>query len=122
MKKIAPILLALLLPACAPGCAALPGYSAPSLGAVVARVDVGKAIACAAEPTPEARAKCLGVSLLTDALGLALDEAGRAGKAALLAASGAGADDLSESDRRDLAQAADEALINLGFEIFEAQR
>lgn len=111
------LVLALAL---APSCAGLPGYQPPTLNQIVARVDIARAIDCAGKPTPADKAKCLGVSLLSDALGLALDEAAKAGAAAVQAAGGAGAE-MSDDERDAIAADADRALDRLAVEIANVQ-
>lgn len=111
------IVLASLLALSAPSCSGLPGYQPPTLDQVVARVDIARAIECAGKGTAKEKARCLGVSLMSDALNLALDEAAKAGRAAIEAASGAGADDLSDDDRSQIAADCDLALDKLATEI-----
>jgi hypothetical protein len=60
------------------------------------------------------KARCLGVSLVSDALGVALDEAARLGEKAIHALGPTGADDMTDRDRARLAAEADEALDRLG--------
>ena len=100
------------------GCA---GFGGPGLESVVSRIDIGKAIQCAKQPTPGDKARCLGAQALTVGLGAALDQAAFWGVRAIKAASGAGADDLSDRDRRKIAREADAALANLGAELAAAE-
>lgn len=100
------------------GCA---GLSGPGLQSVVGRIDVTKAITCWKQPTPRDKAKCLGVEVLSQGIDIALGEAARWGEKALKAASGTGADDLSERDIREIASETDAAMAKLGAEIAAAQ-
>jgi hypothetical protein len=111
-----PMLVVALVLFC--GCAALPGYRPPSLDSIAGAVDVERAIACAEEQTPKEKAKCLGVTVLDGALGIALEQAASLGRAALRALSGAGADDIDEDQ---LARDLDIAMSNLNTQI-SAQR
>lgn len=100
------------------GCA---GLSGPGLQSVVGRIDVTKAITCWKQPTPADKARCLGVEALSQGIDIALGEAARWGEKALKAASGTGADDLSERDIREIASETDAAMAKLGAEIAAAQ-
>lgn len=100
------------------GCA---GYGGPGLSSIVGRIDVTRAVECAKQPTPADKARCLGVSLLSDGLGIALDQAAHWGEKALKAASGTGADDLEAKDLREIERNTDTALDVLGAEIAAQQ-
>lgn len=100
------------------GCA---GMSGPGLESVVGRIDVTRAIQCWKQPTPADKARCLGVEVLSQGLDIALGEAAKWGEKALKAASGTGADDMSDRDIQELADNADAALATLGAEITAAQ-
>lgn len=107
-------LLALLLT----GCAGLGSYAAPTVGDLVGRIDVGKVIQCARMPTPRDKARCLGVEVLTKGIDFALGEAAKLGEAAIDAANPhAGADDMTDRDRRKLARDLDRSLNVLAHEL-----
>lgn len=116
-RKLALSALVVLALACDGGGSSV----APTLGEVVGRVDVPRLLACAAEQG-SARARCLGASLLTSALNLAVDKAaGLAERAMEAANAGAGADDMTDAQRLDLARNLDAALEEVGREIAKAE-
>lgn len=98
-----------------------PGSTPPVLGEVLGAVDARRAMECAEQAVtdPKAAAKCLGVSLLDDALRLALNKAADLARTAQEAAGPAGADDMSDEDRAKLAADLDDALAQLAHEIAE---
>lgn len=103
---------------CDPGAG---GSVAPTLGQVVGRVDVGRLLECAAMSGSE-RARCLGASLLTTALNVAVDKAAELAERAKDAVNaGAGADDMTDAERNRLAAELDAALNEVGLEIAKAQ-
>ncbi len=113
LTLIFPVLFLLTLSGCA-------GYSGPGLESVVGRIDIGKVLQCAKAPTPTDKARCLGVEMLSVGIDTALEHAAFWGEKALKAASGAGADDMSDRDRRTVARKADAALDELGAELAKA--
>lgn len=86
---------------------------------VLHTVTPDRAAECADRPTDEARAKCVGVDVLSDGLRLALRRAGELALAAIRARSGAGAE-MSPADERKLARELDHALDELAHEIAAA--
>lgn len=103
-------LLALL--ACVPSS----NSAVPTLGQVVGRVDVPRLLACALEQG-SARARCLGASLLTSALDLAVDKAVDLAEQARSAMNpGAGAE-VSEDDQQAIAVQLDAALDEVGRQV-----
>lgn len=99
------------------GCA---GMSGPGLESVVGRIDVTRAIQCWKQPDAASKARCLGVEVLSQGLDIALGEAAAWGEKALKAASGTGADDMSEKEIQEIADNADAALNKLGAELAAA--
>ncbi len=111
MKRAA--LLALALVACVPGSSV-----APTLGAVLSRVDVPRLIQCGISlPDYGAAARCLGAQALTQGLKIALDRAMGLAEQARNAAGPAGAADTTPADRAKLAANLDDALEALALEI-----
>lgn len=109
-------LLLLVLTACAALTAA-----APTLGAIIGRVDVPRLLECAAKSGND-RARCLGASVLTTALDVAVDKAADLAERAKDAANkGAGADDMTDRERDQLALELDKALDQVGVEVAAAQ-
>lgn len=109
-------LLLLVLTACAALTAA-----APTLGAIIGRVDVPRLLECAAKSGND-RARCLGASALTTALDVAVDKAADLAERAKDAANkGAGADDMTDRERDQLALELDRALDQVGVEVAAAQ-
>lgn len=103
---------------CDPGAG---GSVVPTLGQVVGRVDVGRLIECASMSGMD-RARCLGASLLTTALNVAVDKAADLAERAKSAVNaGAGADDMTDEERNRLAVELDAALDEVGLEIAKAQ-
>lgn len=111
----------LLISGSVTACAGVPG---PGLSDVLARVDIGQVIRCAAEPGWPEKARCLGVEAMNRGLDLALDQAAALAEDARDAASGSGseADDLTDEQRRELAADLDAALLTLEHEIAEARQ
>lgn len=97
-------LAALLLLACDP-------TVAPTLGAVLSRVDVPRLLECAKE-TGEVRAKCLGAEAASTALDVACDHAAKLAEQA----TAAGTEDPK------LARELDDALTEVGREIEATRR
>lgn len=90
----------------------------PGLGAVVSAVDVRRIVQCGAHlPDYKAAAQCLGAEAVTQGLRIALDRAVPLAEQALEAAGPAGADDMTDEDRAELASELDEALEALAVEI-----
>lgn len=117
--RSAPVFVsALALGAMLSGCAHL----GPALGAVMSRVDVPTVIECFRQPTAKAKAICLGVEVLTPGVEVALEKAARKAEEARDAAGPAGADDMTDAQRRALAAELDAALDELGAEIDAANR
>lgn len=103
---------------CDPGAG---GSIAPTLGQVVGRVDVGRLIQCASMSGMD-RARCLGASVLTTALDIAVDKAAELAERAKDAVNaGAGADDMTDAERDALAAELDAALDEVGLEVAKAQ-
>lgn len=93
----------------------------PTLGAVVGRVDVPRLLECAAKSGRE-RALCLGASVLTTALDVAVDKAAEIAERARDAVNaGAGADDMTDEQRQALAADLEAALQDVGQEVAKAQ-
>lgn len=103
------------------GCAGLGSYTAPGVGDLIGRVDVGKVIQCARQPTPKDKARCLGLEVLTQGVDLALTEAGKLAESAIEAANPHAGAELSARDERALARDLDRALNRLGHEIALAE-
>ena len=126
MRKFA-CSLALLLTI--PLAACEPGSIAPTLEAVAGAIDARRAMACAdelgkyddAKTGAKAAATCLGVSVLSDAIKLALGKAAELGEQAKEAMGPAGADDMSEDERQDLASELHRALSELSAEVAGGQ-
>lgn len=92
---------------------------APTLGEVVSRVDVPRLLECAAMRGSE-RARCLGASLATSALDLAVDKAAELAeqaKDAIADKGGAGASDVTPAERVNLASDLDAALADVAREV-----
>lgn len=92
---------------------------APSLGEVVSRVDVPRLLECAAMRGAD-RARCLGASLATSALDLAVDRAAELAeqaKDAIADKGGAGASDTTPSERVNLAADLDDALAEVARQV-----
>lgn len=108
--------LLIAVPACEPGSVA------PSLGEVFGAVDARRALDCAhlAKSDPKAAAKCLGVSLLTDGLRLALDKAADLAERAESVEGPNGADDMTQGERNKLARELADSLDALAIEIANA--
>lgn len=81
--------------------------AAPTLSEVLHRVDVGRVLECAGRPD---RWACLGAEAASTAIDLAADKAEAAARAAQDAMSGAGADDIDETE---VAAELDAALAEL---------
>lgn len=117
-----PLLVAALgMAACdaSTGCATLQ-KSGPSLESVIARVDVPRLLSCAGRPTKEV-AKCLGAEALTQGLQIAISEATKLAERAVESGHpGAGADDMTASQRDALAADLDATLYTLATEIAKA--
>lgn len=102
------------------GCAAAQ-QAGPTLAAVVSRVDVPRLLECASAGEPKAVARCLGARALTEGLRIALDRATSLAEDAELASTkGAGAADMTDADRAQLALELDQALDTLAVEIAAA--
>lgn len=102
-------------------CAGIPGAVAPTLGAIIGRVDVPRLLECASRSGMD-RARCLGASVLTTALDVAVDKAAELAERAKDAANkGAGADDMTDREREELAVSLDKALEDVGREVAAAQ-
>lgn len=100
--------------------ACIPAHSAvPTLGEVVGRVDVPRLLECAVMRGAD-RARCLGASVLTTALDLAVDKAADLAEQARDAMNpGAGAE-VSEDDKAALARQLDAALADVAVQIDKA--
>lgn len=116
MRNTAALILVAAL-GCSPSAASV----VPTLGEVVGRVDVPRLLECAGKPKGE-RARCLGASVLTTALDLAVDKAAAiADQARDAVNAGAGADDMTDAERDDLARELDAAMAAVAREIAAAQ-
>lgn len=100
----------------ASGCA----HVLPTLGAVMSRVDVPTVLQCFNQPTPKAKAICLGLEVLTPGVDAALEHAARKAEQAREAAGPAGAADYTDAQKRQLARELDLALEDLAVEIHAA--
>lgn len=90
----------------------------PGLNAIVSRVDVPTLLECGRMlPDYKAAARCLGAEALTQGLRIALDQAHALAERAVEAAGPSGADDMSDTERDELAADLDEALDRLAVEI-----
>lgn len=115
MRALLPFMLLPLLVGC-PGAASV----VPTLGAIVGRVDVPRLLECAAMRGSE-RARCLGASVLTTALDVAVDKAAAlADRARDVLDGGAGAE-VDENAKQQLAVDLDKALADVGREVAAAQ-
>lgn len=115
MYAALPLVLLPLLVGC-PGAASV----VPTLGAIVGRVDVPRLLECAAMRGSE-RARCLGASVLTTALDVAVDKAAAlADRARDVIDGGAGAE-VDENAKQQLAVDLDKALADVGAEVAKAQ-
>jgi hypothetical protein len=110
------LLLSVVLTACVGA-----GSVVPTLGAIIGRVDVPRLLECASRSGMD-RARCLGASVLTTALDVAVDKAADLAERAKDAANkGAGADDMTDAERSELALDLDQALDKVGVEVAAAQ-
>ncbi len=101
----------LLVPAL--GCAALQ----PALGSLISRVDVGRVIQCAKQPTAKDKARCLGAEAMTVGLGTALDEAARLSMLAMEKANAGAGAEVSDREARAIERDLRKALNVLADEI-----
>jgi hypothetical protein len=108
-------LLFLALLACTPSSSS----AVPTLGEVVGRVDVPRLLECAAM-SGGARAKCLGASILTSALDLAVDKAADLAEAARDALNPEAGAEVSDADRAKIAADLDAALEQVAREAAKA--
>lgn len=107
----------LALLACTPPPA---GSIAPTLGEVVGRVDVPRLLECAAM-SGSARARCLGASVLTSALDLAVDKAADLAEMARSSLNPQAGAEVSDADKAKLAEQLDAALLEVAREAEAAQ-
>lgn len=114
MRPLARLLLLVPLLACDTARTAV-----PTLGEVVGRVDVPRLLQCAIKSGPE-RARCLGASVLTTALDLAVDKAADLAEAAQNALHPEAGAEVSEADQARLARELDAALADVAAEIERA--
>lgn len=112
MRRLPLLFLALL--ACTPS-----PSTVPTLGEVVGRVDVPRLLQCAGM-SGGARAKCLGASILTSALDLAVDKAADLAEAARDALNPEAGAEVSDADRAKIAADLDAALEQVGREVAKA--
>lgn len=113
---------ALIFAACdQASCEAVSTHAKPTLDAVLARADVPRLLECAALPTTQDAAKCLGAEVLTQGLEVALEHATElAEKARDEANPQAGASDMTDAQREALAAELDDALDDLARELAAA--
>jgi hypothetical protein len=112
MRRFPLLFLALL--ACDPASSAV-----PTLGEVVGRVDVPRLLECAAKSGMD-RARCLGASILTSALDLAVDKAADLAEGAISAMNPQAGAEVSEADQAKIAADLDAALEQVGREVAKA--
>lgn len=95
--------------------AALPGcaFGFDLLAKTVERINVEDAIRCAKEPSPEARARCIGARVASAGLDEALARAAKLGELAIRAIAPGGADDFTDAEKRRLARDLEASLDNL---------
>jgi hypothetical protein len=113
MRHAAVIVTAATLAACQP-----PPTLPPTLGAVMSRVDVPRLLDCARSlPDYSSAAACLGARLLTVGLKAAIDRATGLAQKAEQATAPAGADDMTDTEKRELATDLDAAMGQLAIEL-----
>lgn len=113
MTRLALPLLALL--ACTPATQS----AVPTLGEVVGRVDVPRLLQCAAKSGMD-RARCLGASVLTSALDLAVDKAADLAETAISALNPEAGAEVSPGDQERIAAQLDAALADVAREAAKA--